>query len=77
MPEFGSELYKLCGMKKSERAACAQQFVHEALCEETEISVSEVSYSEDGDVGQVRVFFEVNGESLPQELTLMVGGVRL
>ena len=75
MPEFGSELYKLCGMKKSERASLARQFVHEALCDEAEISVSGVSYDEEGDVGLVRVFFEINGEREPQALTFRLGGV--
>lgn len=31
MPDFGSRLYTLCGMKSPERAVAARQFVHEAL----------------------------------------------
>jgi len=53
MPEFGSRLYLLPGVKKTERAQLAEAYIAEALSEESDISVSSVSVSEAG--GEIRI----------------------
>lgn len=65
MPEFGSRLHELCGMKKSDRGSYAKQFVFEALSPEKDVSVLGVEYSEDGDgVGKVSAELRIGGDEL-------------
>lgn len=62
LPDFGSRLYTLIGMKRSDRHAAARQFVYEAL-EKEKAEILQVECSElDGDVLQVKVWLDISGE---------------
>ena len=62
LPEFGSELYTLPRLKPSQRETAARQMVHEALADESDVTVTEVSYAEtDGDTAVVTVALSVGG----------------
>lgn len=75
LPEYGSELHKLCAMKKSDRQACAGSFVYDALKAEPEVSVTDVSYTEDGDCALLTVSFDILPGGTARKLILTVGGV--
>lgn len=71
MPEFGSRLHELCGMKKGERASCAKQFVFEALESEKGVSVREVEYAEGEDgMGIITVRLTVGGENIALQMSI-------
>ena len=62
LPEFGSELYTLPRLKRSQRETAARQMVHDALADEADVTVTEVSYAEkDGDTGVVTVALSIGG----------------
>jgi phage baseplate assembly protein W len=60
-PDYGSRLHTLPGMKKSQRSAGARQFVHEALADETDITVGEVTYAEEDGSATVTVELWIDG----------------
>ncbi len=71
MPEFGSRLHELCGMKKGERASCAKQFVFEALESERDVSVREVEYAENEDgVAIITAQLTVGGEDIALQMSI-------
>ena len=60
LPEFGSELYTLPRLKRSQRETAARHMVHDALSDETDVTVTDVSYTEkDGDTGVVTVALSI------------------
>ena len=62
LPAFGSELYTLPRLKRSQRKTAARQMVHDALADETDVTVTDVSYAEkDGDTGIVTVALSIGG----------------
>ena len=62
LPEFGSGLYTLPRLKRSQRETAARQMVHEALADETDVTVTDVSYAEeDRDTGVVTVALRIGG----------------
>ena len=64
MPDYGSRIYTLGGVKPSGRDAAARQFVHEALSEEDGVTVTEVKCSTIGhDSLRVDVALSLYGES--------------
>ena len=75
LPGYGSGLYALAGVKRSQRAAAARQMVHEALSGETEAEVEDVEYREDGrGMGYVTVSLKLAGGERT-ELTMETGGI--
>ena len=71
MPEFGSRLHELCGMKKGERASCAKQFVFEALESEKDVSVRDVGYAENEDgLAIITVHLTVGGEDVALQMSI-------
>lgn len=49
MPEFGSRLYLLPSVKPSQRAAAAEQFITEALSDESGLSLQNLTLTDNGD----------------------------
>ena len=49
MPEFGSKLYLLSREKPSARQRAAEQYISEALADETEVNIVDVQVGEDDD----------------------------
>lgn len=66
LPEFGSRLWQLGRVASSERAAAAKQYVAEALSDETECSVADVTLSGE----EVTVLLNCGGENLSVTLTV-------
>lgn len=65
MPEFGSRLYALAGMKPSARDAAARQAVHEALVGEEGVSIKNVECSDgEGESIVVTVALSLAGEDV-------------
>lgn len=65
MPDFGSRLYTLTGMKPSVRKSAAQQAVHEALADEEGVSVKNVECSDgEGESIVVSVILSIAGEEV-------------
>ena len=69
---MGSRLYTLGSVKKNQRAAAAKQFVAEALREEADVTVTNVSYRETAGegLGQVSVSLLYRGESYALEMEI-------
>lgn len=65
IPELGSRLYLLGREKAGQRSAAVQEYVAEALSEETEIQLADVvlSYPETGEI-LVQVYFDYKGQRL-------------
>ena len=61
MPDMGSELYKITGVKKSQRASMAEMYITDAVSDEPDVSVKNVSVSEKGDTLEVCAEFEYTG----------------
>lgn len=70
MPDFGSRLYLLPGVKKTERAALCEAFIAEALTGEQEVAVSSVSLSEVGDEIRIALSLRYKGGDLDVALSL-------
>ncbi len=63
LPDFGSRLHSLRGMKPSGRTAAAKQFIHEALADEEGLEIKSVDCSPAGDESlAVRVGLSLGGE---------------
>lgn len=69
LESMGSRLHTLGSVRRGQRAAAAKQFVAEALREETELTVTDVTYREDGgeSLGTVRVELQYHGEDYTLE----------
>lgn len=69
LPDMGSRLYALGQVRRGQRAAAAKQYVTEALREERDVTVTDVSYREEteGGLGTVRVALRYQGESYTLE----------
>lgn len=61
MPDFGSRLHSLLGMKAGDRAAAARQFVHEAL-EDEDALITGVQCDLEGDGLTVEVWLDISGQ---------------
>lgn len=71
MPDYGSRLYTLPGLKPSARAAAARQFVHEALEDESGIEIESVDCTElPGGLITVSVALSLSGESVGLSFTV-------
>lgn len=64
LPELGSQLYALTRAKPSSWQALARQYVVQALAEERDLTVREVTLHQEGDVLEAVVSLDWNGESL-------------
>ena len=67
LPELGSQLWRLSGVKNSQRQALARQYVAEALSDEEGLSITDVRLTGEGGDGTLRVELEWRGESLAVE----------
>jgi phage gp46-like protein len=71
LPELGSQLYRLLRCAPSQRETLAKQYVREALAEETELSVTDVTLTT---LGEEKLGLEVSlrwqGEDGTVALTL-------
>ncbi len=72
LPGLGSQLHTLSREKKSARQALCNQYVCQAL-EEEDVTVTDVVYTEQGELAQVKVCLEWQGE--PLEVTAQIGGI--
>lgn len=72
LPQLGSDLYRLGREKPSARAALCAQYVRQALADE-DVTVTEVSYAEQGGQAQVTVYLQWQGQEL--EVNTQIGGV--
>ena len=70
LPGLGSRLYELVREKPSVRKALAEQYVAEALREETDVSVESVSLEQQGETGVLTVTVRWQGETLTGRTTL-------
>ena len=64
MPELGSRLYLLPGHKPGEWEALARLYVSEALAEEKNLNVTEVTVTPTGNGVEIEVMLEYQGETL-------------
>lgn len=71
LPQLGSRLHTLVKEKKSARQSLCAQYVRQAL-EDEDVTVTEVTYIEQGALAQVRVNLEWQGE--PLEISVPLGG---
>lgn len=71
LPQLGSKLYLLGREKPSARPALCDQYVRQAL-EEEDVTVTEVSYSEQGEQAQVTVYLQWQGQEL--KVSAQIGG---
>lgn len=60
MPEFGSRLYRLVGMRSRERDAAARQFIHEALSDE-DAEIKEIECRDEGDSLYIDLWLDISG----------------
>mgnify|MGYP006069295059 FL=1 len=67
LPELGSQLWRLSGVKSSQRQALARQYVAEALSDEEGHTIIDVRLTAEGGDGTRRVELEWRGESLAVE----------
>ena len=72
LPELGSQLYRLGNEKPGARQALCAQYVRQALADE-EVEVSAVHYSQVGDLAQVEVTLQWQGQTL--QATTQLGGI--
>lgn len=70
LPELGSELYRLGRVKPAGRAAAAQQYVTQALADETELTVIGVTLEQQGDRGELTAALAWRGEELTVNVEL-------
>ena len=71
-PELGSELHLLWREKGESRATAAKQFVAEALAEETDLTVSDVTLEQKGDLLTLCIALLYEGEE--REISVKIGG---
>ena len=71
-PEYGSRLYLLPKEKPSQRPAAARQLVTEALAEELDVSLEDVSVSQAGQAIELKLRFLAQGGEF--ELSTLIGG---
>ena len=64
LPQLGSRLHELAREKPSARQSLAQQYVGEALREETDVSVESVTLEQQGEIGVLTVKVRWQGETL-------------
>lgn len=60
MPDFGSRLYKLIGMRSRERDAAARQFIHEALADE-DAEIKSIECRDGGDSLFIDLRLDISG----------------
>ena len=68
--EFGSRLWTLSQLRPSERQAAAEQYVVEALADETGLKVDGVTLTESGGTAKLTVRVSVSGTQLTVEAAL-------
>lgn len=68
LPEVGSQLYRLSGVKPGQRSALARQYVAEALADEAELEITDVILTEEEMLGRLKVLLLWNGASFTVEL---------
>ena len=71
-PELGSELHLLWREKGESRATAAKQYVAEALAEETELTVNDVTMEQKGDLLALRIALLYEGEE--RSVSVEIGG---
>lgn len=62
--DLGSRLWQLGQLSPGKRAAAAKEYVAEALSDETELSVQDVSLHQDGTAAELTVELVYGGETL-------------
>lgn len=67
LPELGSQLYRLPGIKPGQRTFLARQFVAEALRDEQDLEITDVILSEEAQQGRLKVSLLWRGEPLSVE----------
>ena len=72
LPELGSQLYRLGQEKPTARKALCGQYVRQALADE-DVTVTEVSYEQQGQLAQVHVTLQWQGQTLGA--TAQLGGI--
>ena len=72
LPELGSQLYRLGHEKTGARQALCAQYVRQALADE-DVSVTAVHYSQAGDLAQIDVILQWQGQTL--QATTQLGGI--
>jgi len=70
LPNFGSRLHLLPGVRKSERAALCEAYIAEALADEPEVAISSVGVSEAG--GEIRIALALRCRGGELDLSLSV-----
>ena len=73
LPELGSQLYRVLREKPSARLAAAKQYVAQALEEETEVSVTDVTLTDTQQGLEIAVKLLWQGEELA--VSTVVGGM--
>ena len=53
LPEFGSRLYELARIKKSERRLAAEQFIRQAMADETDVDIRSIRVEEEAGVMKI------------------------
>ena len=61
LPDFGSRLYLLPGIKPSQRENAAKQYIAEAVADETGLTLKSVSLEQNGGTAEVRAVFSYDG----------------
>ena len=72
MPDYGSRLYTLTGLRAADRQTAARQYIAEALEGETGTELSAISISEAEGELELRLTFAVGGEEINVETVLEV-----
>ena len=67
MPELGSEMYRLRGVKPSQRQALAREYAARALAELEDVTVTDAAVTDRGDGLSIRVELVWQGEPLAVE----------
>lgn len=70
LPELGSQLYRLSGVKPGQRPVLARQYVAEALADEEELEITDVILTEEEGLGRLKVLLLWNGASFTIEITV-------
>ncbi|MGM9521827.1 MAG: hypothetical protein ACI3VB_05040 [Oscillospiraceae bacterium] len=70
LPELGSRLYLLTGVKPSERKSAAEMYVREAVSEEN-VELKSVDFTEQAGEIVLSMTFAYSGGELPMTLTMM------
>ena len=70
LEDFGSRLWMLGQLRPAERQAAAEQYVAEALADETGLKVDSVTMADSGGTAKLTVAATVEGTQLTAEVAL-------